>query len=452
MEDATALAALIRDGQVSAVSVMEASLSALQGRTGYGAVVYSDPEMALAGARAADATPKDLRGPFHGMPFLVKDLGGFARGLPAAAGSAAMRALATAPEKDNDLMGALRATGLVPFGLSATPPFGPSLSCEPEGLPPTRNPWNTALTSGGSSGGAAAAVASGIVAIAHATDAAGSIRVPAACCGLTGLKPSRGAVPAGPDFANHLIGIASELVLARSVRDVETAFRSVALPGRELSLPDKPRVAIALPGNTGPDERAALAAMGDALKDAGCTLCEIASPDAIGAEAHRIAWTVIAVSLAEWVATMEIPDDRLPPLAAALAAEARSIPGTQLFALTRDLARVSFEAAELFLDCQAVLMPVLSRAPVPVGTFDLSGRDPDDHRMRMGRFAPNVALANVAGFPALALPFGAANGLPLGGQLLGPIGSDAALLRLGSMIEARAPRLDFPHPIAGLPA
>jgi amidase len=164
-----------------------------------------------------------------------------------------------------------------------------------------------------------------------------------------------------------------------------------------------------------------------------------------------MAWGVIGVSLAEWLEAFEIANTEVPPLAAALADEARAMPPTALFALTREMARLSFEADAMFDGLDALLMPVLSGPPVAVGTFDLSGTDTDAHRAGMAAFAPNVALANVAGLPALALPFGVADGLPVGGQLLGPVGSDAGLLALGAMIEARAPDLPFPHPIAGMP-
>jgi amidase len=452
LTDATALAAAIADGQASACEVIEASLSACHAQAELGAVVHLDKNMARAGAKAADILPPGRRGPFHGVPFLVKDLGSLTKGLPTAAGSAAIRAQARKPEADSCLFRGLRQTGLIPFGLTATPPFGLSLSCEPDGLPPARNPWNPDLTPGGSSGGAATAVASGIVAIAHATDAAGSIRVPAACCGLTGLKPSRGAVPGGPDFANHLMGIASELVLARSVRDVETAFCAVHQPLAPVNLPERPHIALALPKRCDRDQRRAAQAAAEALRDAGCEVHEIPAPDRMGAEAHAIARIILSVSLAEWLTALTIPDDAVPPLASAMAAEGRAIPATALFAASRQLARLTNRSRKLFTTASAVLMPVLSSAPPPVGTFDLSGTNPEAHLARLEAFAPNAALANVAGLPALALPFGLSDGLPLGVQLIGPPGADFTLLSLGALIEARAPALPFPSPIAGLPS
>lgn len=447
--DATALAAAINDGRLTAVSAMQASLEARQAQAELGAVTYLDADQALADAKAADAMPADQRGPFHGVPFLVKDLGGAARGLPAAAGSAALRARSVKAPADSDLMAGFRAAGLIPFGLTATPPFGLSLSCEPEGLPPCRNPWNPALTPGGSSGGAAAAVAAGLVAIAHATDAAGSIRVPAACCGLTGLKPSRGACPGGPDYTNHLMGIAAELVLARSVRDVATAFDAV---GGRADAPDPdraPRIGVVTPDRCDKTQIDATREAAAALAEAGCAICAAPDLDDLGARAHDLARVVLAVSLAEWLEALSIPDHETPPLAAAMAGQGRAIGGVALFAAGREIQRLSHKANGLFGALDAIVTPVLAHAPPPVGAFDLAGDDAVAHMARLEAFAPNAALANVAGLPALALPFGQADGLPLGVQLIGPTGSDLNLLKIGADIEKRAPTLTFPFPIAG---
>lgn len=431
---------------------MEASLSAATRLEGLGALVHLDAEMARAGAVAADAMPKGQRGAFHGVPFLVKDLGGTARGLPQSAGSAAIRQRQAPPTEDSDLMAGFRSMGLIPFGVTATPPFGLSLTCEPEGMVPARNPWNPHITPGGSSGGAAASVAAGIVAIAHATDAAGSIRIPAACCGLVGLKPSRGAVPGGPDFLNDLMGIASELVLARTVRDVEAAFLGVRRAQVPVVLPANPRIALALPERCDRAQIDAAQEAAYALRDAGCALHEMAAPDRLGAAAHDIARQVFCASLGEFLGAMAVPEEKLPPLAAAMAEAGSASPATQLFATARQIARISHQVEALFAARDAIVMPVLSDRPLPVGAIDLQGTDPVGHMAKMEAFAPNAALANVAGLPALALPFGMTDGLPVAVQLIGPVGGDLGLLRLAAMIEARAPALAFPHPIAGLAA
>ncbi|MEJ6395860.1 amidase [Gymnodinialimonas sp. 2305UL16-5] len=449
MHDATALAAAIAAGHISAAEVMEATLTACSAQADLGAVVYIDAEMARAEAAAADAVPHDARGLFHGIPILMKDLGAEARGLPAAAGSTAFRRQAYVPETDSDLASAFRAMGLIPFGLTATPPFGLSLTCLPDGLPSTRNPWDLTRTPGGSSGGASAAVAAGIVALAHATDAAGSIRVPAACCGLTGLKPSRGAVPGGPTYNNHLMGIASEFLLARSVRDIATAFG--LLGSDDTDLPDRPRIGLALPDRCDSIQRRAAEQAATALQDAGCVIRPIAAPDQLGGQAHDIALQILSVSLADWLAAREVAFANVPPLAATHAAQGRAMSATKLFALTRAMQQVMQTTCALFQNIDAILMPVLAQAPLPFDALDLSGTDLDAHFAGMESFAPNAAIANVAGLPALALPFGVDSGLPLGVQLMGPPGTDARLLNLGALVEARAPALTFPGPIAGLP-
>jgi amidase len=231
---------------------------------------------------------------------------------------------------------------------------------------------------------------------------------------------------------------------------VKTAFDAVAQPLAPVYLPERPRVALALPERCGADQCKAAESAADALRDAGCEVCDIPAPDQLGDEAHAIARTILGVSLAEWLTALKITDNEIPPLAAAMAAEGRATSATALFAASRQLARLTNRSRKLFKSADAVLMPILSSAPPVVGALDLSGSSPDDHMARLEAFAPNAALANVAGLSALALPIGMANGLPIGVQLIGPPGSDLALLKLGARIEASAPAIPFPHAIAGL--
>ncbi|MEO0864666.1 MAG: amidase [Pseudomonadota bacterium] len=449
MRDATALAAAIADGHTTAQAVMEASIAACKTHADLGAVVAIDEAGGRTGARAADAGR--VSEPFRGVPFLGKDLGSAAKGASISAGSAALRARAAVTDADSALFSAFRGAGLLPFGLTATPPFGLALDSVPEGCPPARNPWNPALSAGGSSGGAAAAVAAGLVAIAHATDAAGSIRVPAACCGLVGLKPSRGTVPGGPGFDNHLMGLASELVLARSVRDVRAAFEAVQLNGPHVRFADPPRVALALPKRCDAVQLGAARAAAAALSDAGANVEEISAPDELGAEAHAVARTILSVSLAEWLGALAVPDHDVPALVAAVVHEGRSLSATALFAASRQMAQISEHARQIFSRSDAVLCPVLASSPPPVGSYDFGSTDADAHFAQMEAFAPNAAIANVAGLCAIALPFGVQDGLPVGVQLWVPRGADAALCDLAAQIEARAPTLRFPHDIAGMP-
>ncbi len=228
-DDATALAGVIASGRLGSGEAMRASIAAARTFAGLAAIAHMDAQRGLASAAAIDALTMDDPGRramvFAGVPALAKDLGGPFTGFPSSAGSRMLER--GTGEADSNLAARFRATGLCLFGLTTSPEFGLSLASEPVAGSICRNPLDQALTPGGSSGGSAAAVAAGIVAIAHATDAGGSIRVPAACCGLVGLKPGRGAIPAGPHFGNHLAGLASELAVCRSVRDTSAIFTAV---------------------------------------------------------------------------------------------------------------------------------------------------------------------------------------------------------------------------------
>ena len=457
MSDATALAADIASGRTTARSAMKAALTAAGQLGSLGAVARVNYARGMADAEAADKAPCEGRGPFHGVPILAKDLGSYARGLAPVAGSPAIRERTHDPEDDSELFQRFRAAGLVPFGLTTVPEFGLALSSEPPNAPPALNPFDFSKTPGGSSGGAAAAVAAGIVAIAHATDAVGSIRVPAACCELFGLKPTRGATPQGPDFNNHLLGLASELVLARSLRDIETAFACVTGNAKgpepdpaQRVFPDRLRIAIAVSDRHGDAERKATEQVAAVLAESGADIIEIEAPDTLGRACHEIAATILSVSLTEWLDALGIPDKEISPIAAATAARGRALTSAALLAAARDVGRLSYQAATHFDTCDAILTPVLSGPPPDLGFFDPGDTDPTHRFELMENMAPNAALANVAGLPALAFPAGMNGNLPVGVQLIGPMGSDMALLKLTELATANLPPIQYPHPVAGL--
>jgi amidase len=435
LQDATSLARAIASGAVDASGVMVAALEATASR-GFGAVVRLEAGLGRAGALAAPA------GPFRGVPFLGKDLGSGAAGLSPVAGAAALARRRRDQGADSDLFARFRAAGLVPFGLTAVPEFGLALTSDP-----CVNPWDQSLSPGGSSGGAAAAVAAGIVAIAHATDAAGSIRVPAACCGLVGLKPSRGAVPMGPDQGNWLMGLASELVLARSVRDVTAAFDAVA----ETWAGDRGfaagRVAVMVPDgcDAGP-----VWAVAEVLRGLGFGVEERAFPAAMAARADHVARVVLTASLAEWMGFLGVDPDELTPIAGEVLAEGRAMRAAEVFAASREMAVLTAEWEAWMAGVDAVVSPLLRGGVPSVGAFDMGARDAAAHFARMGRVAPGAALANAGGFPAVVVPV-AGEGIPAGVQIAARAGCDRALLRLAGQVTAGLPVVQYPFKIAGHP-
>lgn len=351
-------------------------------------------------------------------------------------------------------------------GVTTSPEFGLSLASEPAAGPACRNPLDPARTPGGSSGGAAAAVAAGIVAIAHATDAGGSIRVPAACCGLVGLKPSRGAMPAGPSFGNHLGGIASELAVCRSVPDAALIFDTLRGKARG-PFPDPATVAdrgdrlrIGLLAGTGSKyptdskrleaiEAAAhsLEAFGHQIVPLGWAEFE-QSVDASG----RALGDIIAVNLASFIDTLSVDISLAEPLTQAFIERGHALTGPTLWASLNGAVQTSRALWNLFDRVDCILMPMLAKAPLAIGSFPFDHGNTELQLERMAAFAPLASLANISGFPALTLPFGSdADGLPLPVQIMAPMGHEPLLLSLAARLEAEG-RWQHRFPVAGLTA
>jgi len=452
--DATALAAAIGRGQLTASEAMEASLSAAVAWADLGAICHLEAELGRSAAANWDARPSGAV--FGGVPVLVKDLGAPFAGLPAAAGSALFPRGPGAA--DSDLAQRFRAAGLLPFGLTTSPEFGLSLASEPAIGPRCRNPLDRSLSPGGSSGGAAASVAAGIVAIAHATDAGGSIRVPAAACGLVGLKPSRGAIPGGPGYGNHLGGIASELAVCRSVRDTAAILSACATDprgpyGAAAPLPqDGPfRIGLVI-DQAEPDRAAAVEAAARALEGAGHRIAPVdaAQVSALAATAARLFADIAAINLATFAEEAGLDLARAEEMTRATVAHGAAMDGPQVWRITQEMVLVSRDLWALFDGIDALLTPMLSSAAKPLGAFPTDHSDRAAHFAAMQAFAPYAALANISGFPAITLPFGRdAAGLPLPVQILAPLGGEARLLALAARLEAEE-RWKHPFAVAGL--
>ena len=465
LADATALGQAVREGRTTASALMQESLDRAR-KDKLGAIAYLDEEMGLSAAAAFDKRLAEGAcdigvTPFAGVPFLAKGLGNAAKGLPVHAGSKAIAARVGKPERDSLIFERFRRAGLLPFGVTSCPSFGLSVTSEPTEDPIARNPWNPDYSPGGSSSGAAVAVASGIVAIAHATDAAGSIRIPAACCGLPGLKPSRGLVPNAPEFSNHLMGITGELVIARSVRDISAALFAVSGhakgPYGDQSLSGGPvrglRIALidTTPAGLGEEQASAIRSAEPILSSHGHTIVDIdaARLDSIVERTDAIARIFLSISEANWIDSLGIADDELHPAVAENAAQGRNRTAAELFRADTEAARLAHECWRIFEQVDAIAMPALGRAPIEIGKTDETHADADRTWTFMGRYAPRATLANVCGLPAIVVPRGLDHaGLPLSMQLVGPIGSDLLLLHIAHQLENDAP-WPFPAPIAG---
>ncbi len=467
--DATDLAEAIKSGSLTSIQAMQASLASVEDHRTLGAIAHLDSTMGMASAEAMDQERYSEPGrfaarPFSGVPTLAKDLGGPFSGLPVTAGSRLFKREGSEP--DSDIATRFRNAGFCLFGMTTSPEFGLSLASEPAAGPTCRNPLDPARTPGGSSGGAAAAVAAGIVAIAHATDAGGSIRVPAACCGLVGLKPSRGAMPAGPSFGNHLGGIASELAVCRSVRDAALIFD--ALRGRAKGPFADPailenggdRLRIGLLTDTGSkyptdskrleatmDAARALEADGHQIVSLGWAEFE-QSVDASG----RALGDIIAVNLASFIDTLGLDISRAEPLTQAFIERGRALTGPTLWACLNGAVQTSRALWTIFDRVDCMLMPMLAKAPLAIGSFPSDHGDTELQLERMTAFAPLASPANISGFPALTLPFGSdADGLPLPVQIMAPMGHEPLLLSLAARLE-REERWQHRFPVAGLAA
>jgi len=465
--DGLGLGEAIRIGATTAVAAMEAALERARASAALGAIRHLAPDLGLERAVLADAALKrepidPAVRPFLGAPFLMKDLGSTAKGLPLVCGS---RSIPPAPvTEDSELASRFWAAGLVPFGVTTSPEFGLALSSEPAIGPIARNPLDPRLTPGGSSGGAAAAVAAGIVAIAHATDAGGSTRVPAACCGLVGLKPTRGAIPGGPAFDNHISGLAAELIVSRSLRDTAAALDLCAgrgrgpYPdpdlGRALASLDEALDGLAIGVCDGARSGFAAANSGavrhasGVLRRAGHSIVEI-DPGRLETLAERSALVfdrVISVNLARSLDDLS----SVERLSAAVARRGREISARELQGAEMVGVGVAHAIWQLFEEIDVLVTPMLSGPPLPIGSFPFDHDDVELHWKRMANFAPFAMIANVAGTPALSVPHGKAEGLPLSVQLVGPMGSDGLLLRVARQLQQAAP-WSFDAAIAGWP-
>ncbi|MEO6019596.1 MAG: amidase [Knoellia sp.] len=448
-DDATAVAERIARGEVSASEAVEAAIARVEAVNGaLNAVAATDRDRAR--RRASGGR---LRGAFAGVPSATKDNIHVA-GMPATMGSRAV------PSQPGDVDGAFTRqfldTGVIPICSTTMPEFGWTATTERVGGDVTRNPWHTAYSSGGSSGGSAALVASGALPMAHGNDGGGSIRIPAAACGLVGLKPSRGRLRLDEGNATMPVKVVVDGVFTRSVRDTARFFEAAEQSYRNSKLqpigsvthgPARPlRIGLMLDSPFAPptdvDTRAAVERTRDLLEGLGHTVADHAPqiPASFKSDFEDY-WCLLAAAVTSNRGGMFGPDfdaSQLDPLTLGLAKRFRRRAYRAPLVLARLAASGSVQERR-FGDVDLVLSPVLTQAPPKIGY--LSADQPfEDHFAKLVGYAAFTPLANATGAPALSLPLGRTeDGRPVGIMLSARLGEEKRLLEIAFDLEEASP-------------
>ncbi|MGQ0432585.1 MAG: amidase [Microthrixaceae bacterium] len=462
--DATAQAALVASGQVSPGELIEAAVERIERVNPHLNAVIT-PLFDSARAQAAAELPP---GPFRGVPFLLKDLSCHSAGDPFHEGMAFLKERGWTEAEDTALAKRFRAAGLVVVGKTNTPELGILPTTEPAAYGATRNPWDPSRSTGGSSGGSAAAVAAGLVPIAHANDGGGSIRIPASECGLVGLKPTRGRVSSGPEFGDVMGGLTCEHVVTRSVRDTAAILDAThgMEPGDPFTAPTPARPYLDEVGADPGSLRIGLmvaAPLGQVTVHADCVeaaeaagrlleglghLVEVSHPKALDDPdfaGHFITnWAAGAAwNLDYWSRRtgVEITADDVEPLTWALADVGRASTAAQWLSAREWLQVNSRELASWWTDgFDLLLTPTIAEPPPPLGTFDSPVDNPLHGLFRAAEVVPFTPPFNVSGQPAISLTLHwNADGLPIGVQLVAPFGREDVLLRVAAQLEVAHP-------------
>ena len=455
---AAEVAARIRQRLVSPREVVEACVRRIEALDPeLNAFIEVDAERAIAEADAIE--PADRR-PFAGVPIAVKantPVAGLCMNY-ASAFLAGHR-----PTHSAYLVRRLRDAGFVVVGTTNMSEFGILPTTEARHTGAAHNPWNTAHTPGGSSGGSAAAVAAGLVPVAHGNDGGGSLRIPAACCGLVGMKTSRGRISRGPDLGDSFLS--TDGMLTRTV--VETALLLDVLSGYEpgdatwaprpaepytLAMrrdPGKLRIAVSLENALGVEADREVVR---GLHEAAATLRELgheveeASPALPGPGSLEIFIDVFGPQVALGIAFGELlagrppQDEEIEPLTRAVWERARQLSSTGYLTALAQLQALARHTVAFFADWDVLMTPVLASRPLPVGELHGCGEEPMEDLRRSGRFAPYTAIFNVTGQPALSVPVGfGEDGMPTAVQLVGHPLSEETLLQVAAQMETARP-------------
>lgn len=465
--DATAQAELVRRGEASPKDLVEVAIARIEA---------VNPELDAVIRTRFDAARQEAggelpAGPFRGVPILFKDLGCMVAGEPTAFGIGALRDVAW--PVTSYLAAQFRAAGFIPLGRTNVPELGTTVTTEPLSFPPARNPWDTGRSTGGSSGGSAAAVAAGMVAVAHANDGGGSIRIPASECGLVGLKPTRGRVSQGPLVGEGWAGGTIDGAVARTVRDAAGVLDVIShpMPGEPYYPPALPRPLAqecgADPGRLrigvldrppaagyldDPHCRAAVARAAQLLESFGHHLDQSA-PAAMFDQEFVPHFTAIVAADAEATFSLferalgrPIVADEIEPRNAFYRQGGRELSAVAYLQTRAWMGTWARRMASWWNQHDLLLTPTVGAPPPELGWFTAEG--PEEERRRIVSFIPYTAQFNMTGQPAISLPLHwTPAGLPVGVQLVAAYGREDLLVRVASQLERAAPWNDRHPPV-----
>ncbi len=458
----------MRRREISAGELLEAAIERVQARN----AAVNAVTMKLYDRARAEVTGGLPDGPFTGVPYLVKDLGASIAGVPTTRGS---RFFADSPPAttDSEHVSRLRRAGLVIFGRTNTCELGLSLTCEPQLHGPTRNPWDTARISGGSSGGAAAAVGARMVPMAHASDGFGSIRAPAACCGVVGLKPTRARNTMAPFAGEGLGGLSTEHAVTLTVRDCAALLDVTrgagagdpyvapgpARPYADEVAADAGRLRIAVTAaapNGAPVEAEPLRVLREVAAlcgELGHTV-DAADPEIDGA---AVVPTFLTLAAANTVVNLASHPTKGRParegeverVTSATARMGERVTAADYVRATQAMHRLGRQMAAFHQRWDVLLTPGLAMLPPRLGFIDMMMDDVDEYWRRVFAFSPFTVWFNQTGQPAMVLPLGRSpEGLPVAVQLVARHGDEATLFRLAAQLERARPWMERRPPVA----
>jgi amidase len=457
--DAVALAERVARREVSPAELLEAALARADAvNPRINAVTQDHRE--LARRMVAAGLPE---GPLRGVPFLIKDLYATITGTVTSNGSAYFAD--NIADHDTEMVARYRKAGLVVFGKTSTPEFGLTITTEPRAFGASRNPWNMGYTTGGSSGGSAAAVAAGIVPAAHASDGGGSIRIPASCCGVFGLKPTRGRNPAGPDRGDGWAGMSTEHVVSRSVRD--SAVLLDATRGPDIGAPyfappprrpyreevgaeaGRLRIGLMTATNDGvalhPEVERAMRSAAALAENLGHTVEEVSprfTDETYGDAFRTIIGGNVAMALDKHSKRMQKPlaRENVETITWLLATQGLKQSAMEYATAVQTIQRVGRNVGAFFANFDVLLAPTMPDPPRAIGHYRMTTDDPGAEGPKLARATMFTSIFNASGNPAASLPLHwTPEGLPVGVQIVGRFGDEATLFRLAAQFEAAQP-------------